>query len=120
VSMNAAMTGAESHGALGDLEERPEAQSVEHDLFALNVMAPELVEHVPALFEEAVKDSLSYMLGSKESARVLSCFRANELESRQGVFERLLVVYGGKASPIQNMIDRVFGMRVHDLVRKLP
>ena len=114
------MTRAESDGAVSELVEQPKAQSVEEDLFVLNAMAPELLEHVPVLFEETVRNSLSYMLGTKESSRVLSWFRGNELACRQGVFSRLLAVYGEKASPIQSMIDRVFGMRVHELVRQLP
>ncbi len=114
------MTRAESQGAVSGLAQQPGTQSVEEDLFALNAMAPELLEHVPVLFEETVKDSLTYMLGTKESTGVLSWFRGNELACRQGVFARLLAVYGDKASPLQNMIDRVFGMRVHELVRQLP
>ena len=97
----------------------PEVQNVEQDLFTLNAMAPELLEQVPFIFEGTVRESLMYMLGSKESRGVLAWFRENELASRQWVFARLVSVYGVRASPLQNMIDRVFGMRVHDLLRQL-
>lgn len=114
------MTGVAPNGAVNELAGQPEAISVEEDLFALNAMAPDLLENVPILFEETVRESLTYMLGTKESTGVLSWFRGDELACRQGVFARLLAVYGDKASPLQNMIDRVFGMRVHELVRQLP
>jgi len=119
-AMNAVMTRAGFDGAVSELVERPEAQSVEEDLFVLNAMSPSLIEHVPVLFEETVKESLSYLLGAKESARVLGWFRGNELASRQGVFDRLTTLYGNRASPLESVIDRVFGMRVHELVRQLP
>jgi hypothetical protein len=99
---------------------QPEMQSVEQDLFALNAFAPDLLEHVPAMFEETVRQSLTYMLGSKESKGVLAWFRGSELVSRQWVFARLVSVYGDRASPLQKMIDRVFGIRIHELVQQLP
>ena len=114
------MTGATSNGAVTELSQRQETRGVEEDLFSLNAMVPELLEHVPVLFEETVRDSLNYMLGTKESTGVISWFRGDELACRQGVFARLSAVYGEKASPLQIMIDRVFGMRVHELVRQLP
>jgi len=94
-------------------------QSVEQDLFALNAIAPDLLEHVPVLFKETVRESLSYMLGTKESKGVLARFRDDELASRPEVFARLVSVYGTRASPLQKMIDRVFGMRVHNLLQQL-
>jgi len=94
-------------------------QTVEEDLLTLNAMAPDLLEHVPVLFEETVRGSLSYMLGAKASRSMLEWFRANELTDRSGVFARLTSVYGERASPLQNMIDRVFGMRVHELLQQL-
>jgi hypothetical protein len=98
---------------------QPEMQSVEQDLFALNAIAPDLLEQVPVIFEATVRESLAYMLGSKESRGVLAWFLDNELASRQWVFARLASLYGDRASTLQNMIDRVFGMRVHDLLRQL-
>jgi len=102
-----------------ELANQPEMQGVEQDLFTLSAIAPDLLEHVPVIFEATVRESLTYMLGSKEARGVLAWFRDNELASRQWVFSRLASVYGEKASPLQNMIDRVFSMRVHDLVRQL-
>ncbi len=55
--------------------------TVEEDLLTLNAMAPDLLEHVPVLFEETVRGALSYMLGGKESekrARVVPRRRAHE------------------------------------------
>jgi hypothetical protein len=98
---------------------QPEMQNVEQDLFSLSAIAPELLEHVPVIFEATVRESLMYMLGSKESRGVLAWFRDSELASREWVFARLVSVYGARASPLQNMIDRVFGIRVHDLLRQL-
>jgi len=92
---------------------------VEEDLLTLNVIAPDLLERVPVLFAETVRESLSYMLGTKESGNVLGWFRESELANRAGVFDRLVSVYGAKASPIQKVIDRVFGMRVHELLWQL-
>jgi hypothetical protein len=102
-----------------ELADQPEMQSVEQDLFTLNAIAPDLLEHVPVIFEATVRESLTYMLGSKESRGVLAWFRGNELASRQWVFARLLSVYGTRSSALESMIDRVFGMRVHDLLRQL-
>jgi hypothetical protein len=105
-----------------DLKERvepPSEQSVEEDIFALNAIAPDLLEHLPHLFEETVRGALGYMLGTNESKGVLGGFRDGELGSREGVFARLASLYGERASPLQKMIDRVFGMRVHDLLRQL-
>jgi hypothetical protein len=102
-----------------ELADKPETQNVEQDLFTLNAIAPDLLEQVPVIFEATVRESLTYMLGSNESRGVLGWFRDNELASRQWVFSRLAAVYGERASPLQNMIDRVFGMRVHDLLRQL-
>ena len=95
-------------------------QGVEEDLFSLDVMAPALLQDVPAIFEQTVRESLSYMVGAGESSRVLAWFHAGELACRQDVFARLSAVYGERASPIESVIDRVFGLRVHELVRKLP
>jgi len=102
-----------------DVADQAETLSVEQDLLALNAIAPDLLEHVPVLFEETVRGSLTYMLGAKESKGVLSWFRGHELASRQEVFARLASVYGDRASPLQRMIDRVFGMRVHELLQQL-
>lgn len=101
------------------LADKPGIQTVEQDLLTLNEIAPDLLEHVPVLFEETVRGSLSYMLGAKESKNLLDYFRADELKNRQGVFSRLASVYGERASPIQKMIDRAFGIRVHDLLLQL-
>jgi hypothetical protein len=101
------------------LADNPGTQTVEEDLFTLNVMAPDLLEQVPVLFEETVRGSLTYMLGARESRSMLEWFRAKELTDRHGVFARLASVYGERASPLQNMIDRVFGMRVHELLQQL-
>ena len=101
------------------IADQPEMQRVEQDLFSLNATAPDLLEHVPVMFEETVRESLTYMLGTNESRGVLAWFRGSELTSRQWVFARLTSVYGIRASPLQNMIDRVFGMRVHDLLLQL-
>jgi hypothetical protein len=94
-------------------------ETVEEDLFSLNAIAPDLLEHVPALFEETVRGSLSYMLGARESKKLLDWFRADELRNRDGVFSRLASVYGERASPLQIMIDRAFGIRVHHLLQQL-
>ena len=102
-----------------DLRTKPGIPTVEEDLLTLNAMAPDLLEHVPVLFEETVRGALSYMLGGKESGNVLAWFRGDELTNRQGVFARLASVYGERASPIQKMIDRVFGIRVHELLQQL-
>jgi hypothetical protein len=102
-----------------DVADQPEMQGVEQDLFTLSAMAPDLLEQVPVIFEATVRESLAYMLGSKESRGVLAWFRDNELASRQWVFARLVSVYGTRASTLESMIDRVFGMRVHDLLRQL-
>jgi hypothetical protein len=118
--MNVATTRAEFEGGEGGLAGSPSAQGIEEDLFSLSALAPQLLADVPVLFEQTVRDSLSYMLGTRESAGVLSWFRGDELMCRDGVFARLLEVYGTKASPIQNMIDRVFGLRVHQLLQQLP
>jgi hypothetical protein len=117
--MNVAMTGPRTYEAADEINDSAGAQSVEEDLFALNALAPELLGGLPALFEETVRESLSYMLGTKESAGVLSWFQGDELKYRYGVYARLLELYGNKASPIQSMIDRVFGLRVHELLRQL-
>jgi hypothetical protein len=106
-------------GEVTGLLEQPETLSVEEDLFTLKAIAPDLVEEVPVLFAETVRESLSYMLGTKESGGVLAWFRGNELASRADVFDRLASVYGTRASPIQKLIDRVFGIRVHSLVEQL-
>jgi hypothetical protein len=117
--MNAAMTTTEFDQAVSILAKQPDVQSVEEDLFTLDAMAPQLLGQVPVLFEQTVKDTLSYMLGAKESADVIAWFRSSELGSRPGVFARLLTVYGDKASPLESVIDRVFGMRVHQLVQQV-
>jgi hypothetical protein len=108
-----------SQDEVARLRDQPEALSVEEDLFTLNAMAPDVLDQVPSLFAETVRESLSYMLGAKESGGVLAWFRGDELASRAGVFDRLVSVYGQRASPIQKMIDRVFGMRVHELLGRL-
>lgn len=99
--------------------DKPGMQTVEEDLLTLNAIAPDLLDHVPVLFEETVRGSLSYMLGAKESKNILDWFRTGELRNRQGVFSRLASVYGERASPIEKMIDRAFGIRIHDLLRQL-
>ena len=86
------------------------------DLFTLNAIAPALLEDVPALFEEAVRESLSYMLGMKESKGVLRWLRDARLSSRPEVFARLLSHFGARASPLQNMVDEAFKRRVHTLL----
>ena len=97
-----------------------EAPSVEEDLFTLSAIAPELLEEIPALFGETVKESLAYVLGPSASKGVIEWLRSDELQSRQGVFARLAALYGERATPIEALIDRVFGLQVRALVQRLP
>jgi hypothetical protein len=92
---------------------------LEQDLFTLNAIAPALLEQVPALFEEAVKETLGSSLGLKESKGALSWFRDADLRSRPEVFSRLASHYGGGASPLQIMIDKAFKNRVHNFLDSL-
>jgi hypothetical protein len=92
---------------------------LEQDLFTLNAMAPDLLDQVPAMFEEAVRESLGYMLGMKESKGVLAWFREAELASRPEVFTRLASRYGDRASPLKTMIDEAFKNRVHSFLESL-
>jgi hypothetical protein len=96
-----------------------EMGSLEEDLLSVNAVAPELLERLSVLFEETVRDALCYMLGEKASKDALGEFRKSELENRQAAFGRLTALYGPKASPLQKVIDRVFGMRVHDLLGQI-
>jgi hypothetical protein len=92
---------------------------LEQDLFTLNAMGPDLVDQVPAMFKEAVRESLRYMLGMKESKGVLAWFREAELASRPEVFTRLASRYGDTASPLKTMIDQAFKTRVHSFLESL-
>ncbi len=97
----------------------PGDESVEEDLFTLNAVAPSLLRQLPALFEEAVKDTLAFFLGTKESTGVLSYFRGVPLTDRSEVFGKLDSLYLDRASPLQRGIDRAFQIRVHRLVTQV-
>ena len=79
---------------------------MEEDLFTLNAAAPELLEQLPSLFEAAVKDSLRYNLDTNESRSVLASLQDIMLGDRSEVFGRLASLYGNRASPLQQSIDR--------------
>ena len=89
---------------------------LEQDLFTLNATAPALLDQLPALFEEAVRESLGFMLGMKESTGVLRWLRDARLSSRPEVFARLASRYGDRASPLQDRIDEAFKRRVGNLL----
>lgn len=90
--------------------------ALEEELFTLNSVAPYLVEKLPGLFEEAVREALGQMLGMKESTGVLRWLHDADLGSRPEVFERLASRYGDRASPLMSKIDEAFERRVHNLL----
>ena len=90
--------------------------ALEQDLFTLNATAPTLLDQLPGLFEEAVRESLGFMLGMKESTGVLRWLRDAQLSSRPEVFARLASRYGDRASPLQERIDEAFKRRVGNLL----
>jgi hypothetical protein len=92
------------------------ANELEQELFTLNAVAPALLEQLPGLFEEAVRESLSHILGMKESTGVLRWLHDAALGSRPEVFARLASRYGDRASPLQARIDEAFERRVRNLV----
>jgi hypothetical protein len=115
--MKAAVMPSNLESEVSGLSDQQGTGSIEEDLFSLNAMAPDLLEHVPALFEETVRGSLNHTLGTRESGAVLAHLSASELASRQAVFARLASLYGEEASSLQKMIDRAFAIRVQDLLR---
>jgi hypothetical protein len=98
----------------------PGMVGVEQDLFTLNAVAPSLLEQLPTIFEDAVRESLAYMLGRIESKCVLASFSPDQLVDRSEVFGRLVSLYNSRASPLQKGIDWAFQKRVHQLVNQLP
>ena len=118
--MKSAVMAGHLRDEVAEIPNQAHAQNVEEDIFTLNAIAPDLLEHLPTLFEETVRESLGYMLGMEESRGVLARFRDDELASREVAFAKLLSVYGpARASPLQKMIDRTFGIRVHNLLQQL-
>lgn len=94
-------------------------ERLEEEILSINAFAPDLLEHLPGLFEEAVRESLTIMLVPMESERVLASLNHVGLGNRPEVFRSLNSVYGHRASPLQKAVDRSFQGLVHDLARQV-
>lgn len=94
-------------------------ETLEEEIFSINAIAPELLEHLPGLFEEAVRGSLTSMLGNTESKSVLASLSHVGLGNRLEVFRSLNSAYGHRASPLQKAVDRSFQALVHGLAMQV-
>lgn len=96
----------------------PRRQTVEEDLLALQVLAPDVAEDLPSLFKEAVTDSLARILGQNEARALMRLMARTNFESPYGVFGALDSVLQGGSKILREAIVEEFRVNVHLLLEK--
>jgi hypothetical protein len=92
---------------------------LEQELFSINAVAPGVLEHLPRLFEEAVTESLTRILGARDASGILASLNRAGLGNRSEVFGLLDAICSHQASPLQKAVDRAFRTRVHNLAMQV-
>ena len=96
----------------------PERQTVEEDLLALQVLAPDMAEDLHLLFKEAVTDSLASILGQKEARALMRRMVRTNFENPYMVFGALDSILHGSSQILRDAIVEEFRVNVHLLLEK--
>lgn len=94
-------------------------EAVELDIMELQVMAPEVVLHIPGIFREAVQDSLLNILGEDTAKALTIMVGEPALEDPDAVFSTLDSILRGPGSDIlKGAIKAEFQVMIRRLLEK--
>jgi hypothetical protein len=96
----------------------PKRQTVEEDLLALQVLAPDMAEDLHCLFKEAVTDTLASILGQNEARSLMRQLARTDFESPYSVFEELDSILHGGSKVLRDAIVEEFRVNVRLLLEK--
>lgn len=97
----------------------PRRQTVEEELLDLQVLAPDMIEDLHALFKEAVTDSIANILDEYEARALTRVIADTGFESPHLVFEVLDSVLHGDSRIFKDAIVEEFRVSVHLLLEKV-
>jgi hypothetical protein len=96
----------------------PKKQTIEEDSLSLQVLAPDMVEDLHSLFEEAVTDSLARILGENEARVLTRQIAGTDFESPYSVFRALDSILHEGSRILKDAIVEEFRVNVHMLLEK--
>src|SRR5208337_4646317 len=96
----------------------PRRQTIEEELFALQAIAPVMVEDLHFLFEEAVTDSLANILGDNGARALMRLIAGTNLGSPDQVYEALDSIFHEGAQVLKRAIVEEFSAKLHLLLEK--
>jgi hypothetical protein len=96
----------------------PKRQTIEEDLLALQILAPDMIGDLHSLFKEAVTDSLANILGQKEARVLMRRMARTNFESPYTVFAALDSILRGSSQILRDAIVEEFRVNVHLLLEK--
>jgi hypothetical protein len=96
----------------------PKRQTIEEDLLALQILAPDMAEDLHSLFKEAVTDSFANILGQKEARTLMRLMARTNFESPYMVFGALDSILHGGSQILRDAIVEEFRVNVHLLLEK--
>jgi hypothetical protein len=97
----------------------PRRQTVEEELLDLQVLAPNMIEDLHALFKEAVTDSIANILGGNEARALTRLVAETGFENPRLFFEALDSVLHGGSRIFKDAIVEEFRVNVHLLMEKV-
>ncbi len=93
-------------------------KSLEEELFALRTLAPEAIEDLPEVFESAVMDSLTNILGEAEALALSKVMGKQTLADPVLLFPELEKFLRAGAPILSGAIEEEFRVKVHEIFTK--
>ncbi|MDA4123941.1 MAG: hypothetical protein OK438_00630 [Thaumarchaeota archaeon] len=90
-------------------------ESLEEELIALNAVAPDHIEQLPRIFELAVMDSLTNIVGEGEAIALSKLVGKSGLGEPITVYAQLDLLLGEGSGILKGAIQEEFRVKVHEL-----
>jgi hypothetical protein len=97
----------------------PKRLTVEEELLTLQAIAPDMVEDLYSLFEQAVADSLANILEESGAKALVKLMEESNIESPPEVFATLDSIFHEGSKTLKSAITEEFHIGVHLLLEKL-